>query len=332
MDDPKVKHIFFFASFNREDYIAGKLTPSAPSAEHVCPICCDEWDPSNNAIVATHCKHIFHRECLLRWFSNDAVGNFNTCPGCRAKCWGTAEDFEECARRVAEEIHRNCEKCAHIWEPVMKPVYLRQVLGVDIEDASNPHRFEQALARILDIPEIRAISEDTDMWNGCLLKAYIVARFAQVYRPQMKPQEWTAILRERGRWFQLAEDDLLASDPSSIIFSGRYQRSLAYDVHLTTGLWREVCWKVWDREGKVLKQGSVTVKGRQNVTLMNESGIEVVLGAGSNSSDQLTVRECLPGRLAKFTVEEETFTVVVRATSGNMLIVAFSSCEYAAPS
>lgn len=44
-------------------------------ADNVCPICYDDY--SNDTMVQTNCKHLFHRSCIEQWEKN-------TCPMCRS--------------------------------------------------------------------------------------------------------------------------------------------------------------------------------------------------------------------------------------------------------
>ncbi|OWM88870.1 hypothetical protein CDL15_Pgr020824 [Punica granatum] len=54
-----------------------------PEALHTCPICLDDMT-SNCELVETHCKHVFHIPCIVRWFKMSC-----TCPICRC---GLLED------------------------------------------------------------------------------------------------------------------------------------------------------------------------------------------------------------------------------------------------
>ncbi|PKI75119.1 RING-H2 finger protein ATL33-like [Punica granatum] len=52
-------------------------------AVHTCPICLDDMT-SGCKLIETHCKHVFHIPCIVRWFKMSP-----TCPICR---FGLLED------------------------------------------------------------------------------------------------------------------------------------------------------------------------------------------------------------------------------------------------
>lgn len=71
----------------QQDYLATNPIVSAPIDEAACPICYDIWTAGKDDILQTHCGHVFRRECLTAWFSNEDVQSANTCPSCRAVCF-----------------------------------------------------------------------------------------------------------------------------------------------------------------------------------------------------------------------------------------------------
>uniref|UniRef100_A0A182RW08 RING-type domain-containing protein n=1 Tax=Anopheles funestus TaxID=62324 RepID=A0A182RW08_ANOFN len=52
--------------------------PSSPFSELICPIC---WELLAGNICITCCGHLFHADCLQRWFQCS-----KTCPQCRVPC------------------------------------------------------------------------------------------------------------------------------------------------------------------------------------------------------------------------------------------------------
>ena len=53
-----------------------KIEP--PSIETECPICCSNYEEDDN-ISQLQCSHIFHNDCIKKWFINSG-----TCPMCRS--------------------------------------------------------------------------------------------------------------------------------------------------------------------------------------------------------------------------------------------------------
>jgi hypothetical protein len=50
---------------------------AATTSEEICSICLDNYRDGQNTITLP-CKHIFHSECILKWFDSKS-----TCPYCR---------------------------------------------------------------------------------------------------------------------------------------------------------------------------------------------------------------------------------------------------------
>jgi hypothetical protein len=50
---------------------------AATTSEEICSICLDSYKDGQNTITLP-CKHVFHSECILKWFDSKS-----TCPYCR---------------------------------------------------------------------------------------------------------------------------------------------------------------------------------------------------------------------------------------------------------
>jgi hypothetical protein len=54
--------------------------------EEKCPICYQEIEEDNKGIAKLYCKHIFHLNCINRWFKQKEIDNQDlVCPVCRKK-------------------------------------------------------------------------------------------------------------------------------------------------------------------------------------------------------------------------------------------------------
>jgi hypothetical protein len=75
------------STINREPNEKDELTDSLKTCkftksndeEVVCPICLEEFN-ENETVIELSCKHIFHKDCIKKWFENN-----HSCPTCRKK-------------------------------------------------------------------------------------------------------------------------------------------------------------------------------------------------------------------------------------------------------
>ncbi|KZP09554.1 hypothetical protein FIBSPDRAFT_914053 [Athelia psychrophila] len=63
-----------------------------PGSDERCPICLDDYQPSDPMLKLTDCSHWLHKDCLQQW-----LHGANTCPVCRKRVNGRN------ARRAAGE-------------------------------------------------------------------------------------------------------------------------------------------------------------------------------------------------------------------------------------
>ena len=55
--------------------------PASPDPE-ICPICLAEYEQDEELLELVHCRHIFHRPCLVEWHR---CSNNKQCPYCRTR-------------------------------------------------------------------------------------------------------------------------------------------------------------------------------------------------------------------------------------------------------
>jgi len=55
-----------------------------------CAICMIEYDVGDVVIYSTHCRHAFHQDCILDWFSREKT----QCPSCREVFWDPKGEAE----------------------------------------------------------------------------------------------------------------------------------------------------------------------------------------------------------------------------------------------
>jgi len=75
------------STINREPNEKDELTDNLKTCkftksndeEVVCPICLEEFN-ENETVIELSCKHIFHKDCIKKWFENN-----HSCPTCRKK-------------------------------------------------------------------------------------------------------------------------------------------------------------------------------------------------------------------------------------------------------
>lgn len=72
-------------------------TISASSTSGTCPVCTDDFHPSEH-IARLPCAHLFHPDCVLPWLKRHS-----TCPVCRADLPTDDSAHEERKRRAIRE-------------------------------------------------------------------------------------------------------------------------------------------------------------------------------------------------------------------------------------
>jgi len=78
-------HYWFFPCYNRckqgiQNYQTNRdLSQIKIEGTKECSICLEEYNTNDNIIILD-CNHIFHRECISKWFHNKDIKN---CPLCR---------------------------------------------------------------------------------------------------------------------------------------------------------------------------------------------------------------------------------------------------------
>lgn len=102
-------------SASQQEYLATCPLVPPPTTEHACPICYEDWNAETEAILRTHCGHIFHRECLTAWFGEPNVESANSCPSCRSECFPGAPSAKDSVV-IAGERTRNIDDVSFLYE------------------------------------------------------------------------------------------------------------------------------------------------------------------------------------------------------------------------
>ena len=68
---------------NNNNYRITELTGGVLIDERDCGICLERLDSNVNLVWIDKCRHIFHKDCILRWARNS-----RTCPTCRSSFFG----------------------------------------------------------------------------------------------------------------------------------------------------------------------------------------------------------------------------------------------------
>jgi len=56
---------------------------ASPGCDQRCPICLDDYKPTDSILKITDCSHWMHKDCLQQW-----LHSANTCPVCRKRVKG----------------------------------------------------------------------------------------------------------------------------------------------------------------------------------------------------------------------------------------------------
>ncbi|KAJ7284027.1 hypothetical protein C8J57DRAFT_751635 [Mycena rebaudengoi] len=59
---------------------------ATPESDKRCPICLDDYEPSDSVLKLADCRHWLHKECLEQWLKGA-----RTCPVCRKDVKGKAK-------------------------------------------------------------------------------------------------------------------------------------------------------------------------------------------------------------------------------------------------
>lgn len=85
-----------------QKYLTKDINMESISDAEECLICQEKLkDPTQSVVVISACKHIFHEECVLRWFTLQ-----NWCPICRAVICTEQTEQEE-----GDNSHENNQSC-----------------------------------------------------------------------------------------------------------------------------------------------------------------------------------------------------------------------------
>ncbi|KAF2255120.1 hypothetical protein BU26DRAFT_559741 [Trematosphaeria pertusa] len=88
----------------------------------LCGVCQEGFNDSPHGIVRiSTCTHLFHRNCLLKWF-NSTHSKRNTCPACRKLLFQLSNLTPEDIEAFAEEAARHLDAVGQIEEEEMRKI------------------------------------------------------------------------------------------------------------------------------------------------------------------------------------------------------------------
>ncbi|KAI4335136.1 hypothetical protein L6164_013810 [Bauhinia variegata] len=62
----------------------GEIVKRMPETEDTCAVCLNQLKMEDEVRELMNCDHVFHRECIDRWWDHDHDNHNPTCPLCRA--------------------------------------------------------------------------------------------------------------------------------------------------------------------------------------------------------------------------------------------------------
>jgi hypothetical protein len=134
-------------TFSAHEYLRDNVRPSSSrDDDEDCPICSEDWAQESREVVAIHCGHNFHRDCLLEWLSTypSCNKNANKCPICRSICFDSPPS-RSALSEGASEFFRNIENVLAPDLSLLTADNIQLLTDVDITNREISGRYREAM-------------------------------------------------------------------------------------------------------------------------------------------------------------------------------------------